>query len=271
VVAVGGKAATGQTQEQIVASIRGPEGSQVTLTIQRTGKPNFDVTITRRKYDLPLSSWTMIPGRTVAYIRLESFATGAGKAVTSAIQAAEAKGATAIIFDMRDNGGGYVGEAVDVASQFVGDGTVYQSVDRSGAIQNVPVKPNGLATSTSIPLIVLANGNTASAAEIVTGAIQDAGRGQVVGQKTFGTGTVLGRFELADGSVLRIGTQRWLTRNGRPIWHEGLEPDAVVALGTNTTMLTPDDIINTSMTAAQVNASGDAQLIKALELLKGKG
>jgi carboxyl-terminal processing protease len=271
VVAVGGKAATGQTQEQIVASIRGPEGSQVTLTIQRTGKPNFDVTITRRKYDLPLSSWTMIPGRTVAYIRLESFATGAGKAVTSAIQAAEAKGATAIIFDMRDNGGGYVGEAVDVASQFVGDGTVYQSVDRSGATQNVPVKPNGLATSTSIPLIVLANGNTASAAEIVTGAIQDAGRGQVVGQKTFGTGTVLGRFELADGSVLRIGTQRWLTRNGRPIWHEGLEPDAVVALGTNASMLTPDDIINTSMTAAQVNASGDAQLIKALELLKGKG
>ena len=271
VVAVSGKATTGQTQDQIIASIRGPEGSQVTLTIQRAGKPNFDVTITRRKYDLPLSSWTMIPGRTVAYIRLESFATGAGKAVTSAIQAAEAKGATAIIFDMRDNGGGYVNEAVDVASQFVGDGTVYQSVDRSGTTQNVPVKTGGLATSSSIPLIVLANGNTASAAEIVTGAIQDAGRGQVVGQKTFGTGTVLGRFELADGSVLRIGTERWLTRNGRPIWHEGLNPDVVVALGTNATMLTPDDITNTSMTAAQISASGDAQLIKALDLLKGKG
>jgi carboxyl-terminal processing protease len=271
VVAVDGKAATGQTQEQIIASIRGPEGSQVTLTIQRAGKPNFDVTITRRKYDLPLSSWTMIPGRTVAYIRLESFATGSGKAVTSAIQAAEAKGATAIIFDLRDNGGGYVGEAVDVASQFVGDGTVYQSVDRSGATQNVPVKTGGLATSSLIPLIVLANGNTASAAEIVTGAIQDAGRGQVVGQKTFGTGTVLGRFELADGSVLRIGTERWLTRNGRPIWHEGLEPDVVVALGTNATMVTPDDITNTGMTAPQINASGDAQLIKALDLLKGKG
>jgi carboxyl-terminal processing protease len=271
VVAVDGKATTGQTQDQIISSIRGPEGSQVTLTIERAGKANFDVTITRRKYDLPLSTWTMIPGRTVAMIRLESFATGAGKAVTSDIAAALKAGATAIIFDLRDNGGGYVGEAVDVASQFVGDGTVYQSVDRSGKTQNVPVKTDGLATSASIPLIVLANGNTASAAEIVTGAIQDAGRGQVVGQKTFGTGTVLGRFELADGSVLRIGTERWLTRNGRPIWHEGLEPDVVVALGANATPLTPTDISNGSMTAAQVKASGDAQLQKALDLLAGKG
>jgi len=271
VVAVDGKATTGQTQDQIISSIRGPEGTQVTLTIQRAGKANFDLTITRRKYDLPLASWTMIPGRTIAFLRLDSFATGAGKAVTADVQAALAAGATAIIFDMRDNGGGYVGEAVDVASQFVGDGNVYQSVDRSGQTQNVPVKTGGLATSTSIPMIVLANGNTASAAEIVTGAIQDAGRGQVVGQKTFGTGTVLGRFVLDDGSVLRIGTERWLTRNGRPIWHEGLDPNVVVALATNATPLTPDDISNTSMTAAQLKASTDAQLLKALDLLTGKG
>ena len=112
--------------------------------------------------------------------------------------------------------------------------------------------------------------NTASAAEIVTGAIQDAGRGQVVGQKTFGTGTVLGRFVLDDGSVLRIGTERWLTRNGRPIWHEGLDPNVVVALATNATQVTPDDI-NTGMTAAQLKASTDAQLLKALDLLTGKG
>ena len=160
---------------------------------------------------------------------------------------------------------------MDVASQFAGDGTVYQSVDRSGQTQSIPVKTGGLATDAKIPLIVLANGNTASAAEIVTGAIQDAGRGQVVGQKTFGTGTVLGRFELADGSVLRIGTERWLTRNGRPIWHEGLDPNVVVALPTNATPLTPTDISNTSMTAAQLKASTDAQLLKALDLLTGKG
>ncbi len=267
VIAVDGKSTTGQTQDEIVASIRGPAGTQVTLTIVRAGTPNFNVTITRRKYDLPLSSWTMIPGRTIAFIRLDSFATGAGKAVVSAIQAAEKAGATAIVFDLRDNGGGYVNEAVDVASAFVASGTVYQSVDRSGAVQNIPITPGGIATS--IPLVVLANGNTASAAEIVTGCIQDAGRAKVVGEKTFGTGTVLGQFKLADGSVLRIGTERWLTRNGRPIWHEGLEPDYPVPLGAKVVPLTPDEV--QGMTAAQLAASGDAQLLQALSLLEGKG
>jgi carboxyl-terminal processing protease len=267
VVAVDGQPTTGQTQDQIISSIRGPEGSQVTLTIERAGSPNFDVTITRRKYDLPLSSWTMVPGRTIAFIRLDSFATGAGKAVTDAIQAAKAAGATAVVFDLRDNGGGYVNEAVDVASQFVGDGTVYQSVDRSGKTQNIAVKPGGLATS--LPVVVLANGNTASAAEIVTGCIQDAGRGKVVGEKTFGTGTVLGRFDLADGSVLRIGTERWLTRNGHPIWHEGLDPDVAVPLASGVTPLTPDGV--NGMTAAQLAVSSDAQLLEALDLLQGQG
>ena len=117
-----------------------------------------------------------------------------------------------------------------VASQFVGDGIVYQAVDRSGKCRRIQIKTG--RPGHDIPLVVLANGNTASAAEIVTGCIQDAGRGKVVGEKTFGTGTVLGRFDLADGSSLRIGTERWLTRNGRPIWHEGLDPDVTVALPT---------------------------------------
>ncbi|HEY5629716.1 MAG TPA: S41 family peptidase [Candidatus Limnocylindrales bacterium] len=267
IVAVDGKSVTGQTQDQIIQSIRGPEGTQVTITLQRAGVANFDLTITRRKYDLPLASWTMIPGRKIAFVRLESFATGAGKGVENAIKAAESAGATAIVFDLRNNGGGYVNEAVAVASEFVGDGTVYQSVDRSGQNKAIPITPGGLATK--IPLVVLANGNTASAAEIVSGCIQDAGRGQVVGEKTFGTGTVLGRFELADGSVLRIGTERWLTRNGRPIWHEGLDPNVTVALAANATPVTPNDV--RSMTAAQLAGSGDAQLLKALDLLQGQG
>lgn len=267
VVAVDGKPTTGQAQEQIIASIRGPEGTQVTLTVQRAGVADFSVTITRRKYDLPLSSWTMIPGRRVAFIRLDSFATGAGKAVVAALGAAEKAGATAIVFDLRDNGGGYVNEAVAVASQFVGDGTVYQSVDRSGAVKDIPVEPGGLATT--IPLVVLTNGSTASAAEIVTGCIQDAGRAQVVGEKTFGTGTVLGRFELADGSVLRIGTERWLTRDGRPIWHEGLDPSVAVPLPASVVPLTPDGV--NGMTAAELARSDDAQLLRALDLLTGKG
>ena len=267
IVAVNGASMQGDTVDQVVAKVRGPEGQPVTLTIQRAGVPNFDVTIIRRKFDLPLVSWSMIPGRTVAVIRLEQFATGATAAVKDAITKAKAAGATALILDLRQNPGGYVSEAVGVASQFVGTGIVYQSVDASGKEQDVAVEPGGIATE--IPLIVLADGGTASSAEIVTGAIQDAKRAQVVGEKTFGTGTVLGRFDLADGSSLRIGVERWLTRAGRPIWHEGLQPDVTVALPTDGVALTPDGIRD--MTAAELAASSDTQLLKALSLLAGKG
>ncbi len=117
--------------------------------------------------------------------------------------------------------------------------------------------------------VVLADGDTASSAEIVTGAIQDAKRAQVVGEKTFGTGTVLGRFDLADGSSLRIGVERWLTRNGRPIWHEGLEPDVNVTLADTVQPVVPDTL--RGMSAADLAKSPDLQLLKALELLQGKG
>jgi carboxyl-terminal processing protease len=206
----------------------------------------------------------MIPGQDVAMIRLDQFATGATKGIEDAITKAKAAGAKKIVLDMRGNPGGYVNEAIGVASQFVGDGIVYQSVNKGGTEKDIPVQPGGLATQ--IPLVVLADGNTASSAEIVTGAIQDADRGKVVGEKTFGTGTVLGRFDLSDGSSLRIGVERWLTRDGRPIWHEGLEPDFKVALGDTVQPLVPDDLRD--MTAAQLAASSDAQLLKALEVIK---
>jgi carboxyl-terminal processing protease len=149
----------------------------------------------------------------------------------------------------------------------VGDGTVYQSQDASGKTTDVPVQAGGLYTEG--PLVVLANGDSASSAEIVTGAIQDAKRGTVVGEKTFGTGTVLGRFDLADGSSMRIGVERWLTRGGRPIWHEGLEPDVKVVLPDTTTPLLPDDLKDLS--GADLAKSPDAQVLKALEVLKGDG
>lgn len=267
IVAVNGKPTEGETIDEVVANVRGPEGQQVTLTIGRAGVANFDVTITRRKFDLPLITWTMVPGRTIALIRLEQFSTGATKALEDALTRAKAAGATAILLDLRGNPGGYVNEAVGVASQFVGDGIVYRSIDRSGVEKDSPVEPGGLWTTG--PLVVLTDGDTASSAEIVTGAIQDAKRGEVVGEKTFGTGTVLGRFDLADGSSLRIGVERWLTRAGRPIWHEGLQPDVTVALPADVQLVRPDDLRD--MTAAQLAASGDTQLLRALEVLKGDG
>ena len=267
IVEVDGWKTEGHTTDEVVSRVRGPEGEPVTLTLGREGTENFDVTITRRKFDLPLVSWAMVPGRDVAMIRLEQFATGATKAVQGAITEAKAAGATAIILDLRSNPGGYVNEAIGVASQFVGDGIVYQNQDASGKTTDVPVEAGGLYTEG--PLVVLANGDSASSAEIVTGAIQDAKRGTVVGEKTFGTGTVLGRFDLTDGSSMRIGVERWLTRGGRPIWHEGLEPDVKVVLPTTTAPLLPDELKDIS--AAELAKSPDVQVLKALQELKGEG
>ena len=263
ILAVDGTTTKGESLDETVSRVRGPEGKDVTLTIGRQGKADFDVTITRRQYDLPLSSWAMVPGTKIAMIRLEQFASGATEAIKKDITDAKAAGATSIILDLRANPGGYVSEAVGVASQFVGDGIVYQAIERDGTPKNADIQPGGLATD--IPLVVLADGNTASSAEIVTGAIQDAKRGEVVGEKTFGTGTVLGRFDLADGSSLRIGVERWLTRSGRPIWHEGLEPDVKVDLPENSELVTPDSLRD--MTAAQLAKSTDAQVLKAVQLL----
>jgi len=267
ILAVDGKSTDGETIEEVVARVRGPEGEKVTLTIGRAGTEDFDVTIVRRRFDLPMVSWTMVPGSDVAYVRLEQFATGATKAMKEALEAAKADGATALVLDLRANPGGYVNEAVGIASQFVGEGTAYRSVERDGEEKEVPVEDGGLWTE--LPLAVLVDGETASSAEIVTGAIQDAKRGTVVGEQTFGTGTVLGRFDLADGSSLRIGVERWLTRGGRPIWREGLVPDVSVPLADDVALVLPDDLRD--MKAGELAASTDAQLLKALELLRPEG
>jgi carboxyl-terminal processing protease len=267
ILAVDGKTTAGETIDQTVTRVRGPEGEAVTLTIGRTGAADFDVSIVRRKFDLPLVSWAMAPGTVIAVIRLEQFSSGATKALQEAVKAARADGATSLVFDLRDNPGGYVTEAIGVTSQFLADGIVYQAVDASGKEKDAKIEPGGVATD--IPLVVLTNGGTASSAEIVTGAIQDAKRGTTVGEKTFGTGTVLGRFDLADGSSLRIGVERWLTRGGRPIWHEGLDPDITVALADTATLLTPDAL--RGMTAAELAATTDAQLLRALKVLQGGG
>jgi len=120
-----------------------------------------------------------------------------------------------------------------------------------------------------LPLVVLINQGTASAAEIVAGALQDAHRATLVGETTFGTGTVLNEFHLSDGSVLLLATEEWLTPNGRVIWHQGISPDVAVSLPSTTAPLFPE--AERGMTPEPLRASGDEQLLRALELLGGSG
>ena len=184
--------------------------------------------------------------------------------MVNALKEAKAAGATGILFDLRGNPGGYVDQAVAVASQFLTSGNVYLTRDRSGTETPSPVTPGGIATD--VPLVVLVDGQTASAAEIVAGALQDAGRAQLVGETTFGTGTVLGTFPLSDGSAITIGTERWLTPKGRAIWQEGITPDVTATLPIGATYLLPDDLA--TLGAAGIAASTDHQFTAGLDALR---
>ena len=263
ILKVDGNAVAGQTIEQIVVKVRGPEGTPVTLVLQDLDGSERSLTIVRAKIDQPLVSWALAPGSKDAVIRLESFSTGAAKDMVAAIRAARAAGAAGIVLDLRGNGGGFVTEAINVASQFLGSGVVYISQDRSG--KQVPHEVAGGGLATDIPLVVLVDGQTASAAEIVTGAIQDAGRATIVGETTYGTGTVVGTYPLADGSAVTIGIERWLTPKGHAIWREGLTPDETAALAQGVTFLVPDDFA--ALGSGGIAGTSDTQLQAALRSL----
>jgi carboxyl-terminal processing protease len=264
VIAVDGKETAGSDLDTVISWVRGEAGTSVTLTVT-AGANGRERTLTIVRADVQIQpvSWAMATGTKTAVIRLEQFSQGASAALIAAFKAAKADGAERLVLDLRGNPGGYVGEAVAVASQFLASGTVYVERNAKGVEKPSPVTPGGVATN--LPLVVLVDHGTASASEIVAGAIQDAGRAKVVGVTTFGTGTVLGEFPLSDGSALRIGTVEWLTPKGRVIWHAGIAPDVVVDRTDTIKPVVPDDL--RSMSAAQVTQMTDPQLKKALALV----
>jgi len=266
-VSVDGTSVAGLTLDEVVSKVRGIEGTKVTLELRSPSATPRTLTITREKLDLPLASWAFVPGTRDAVLRLESFSAGAGKATSAALREALDEGAQGIVLDLRGNPGGYVNEPVEVASQFLSSGVVYVSEDRSGTRTPHEVKGGGIATD--IPLVVLVDGQTASSAEILTGALQDAGRATIVGVTTYGTGTVVSTFPLQDGGALTIGTERWLTPKGRAIWREGLVPDEVAELPTGAALVVPDDFA--TLGAGGVAATADPQLEAALAALGREG
>ena len=263
VLAVDGKSTAGEDLDSVISRVRGEAGTQVVLTI-RSGAdgPERDVRIIRADVKIEPVSWAMVPGTTTAVLRLEQFSSGASPKFRKALEDLQAAGAERLILDLRGNPGGFVNEAGAIASEFLASGNVYIERNAAGEEKATQVTPGGIATD--IPMVVLVDGGSASAAEIVAGALQDAGRARVVGEQTFGTGTVLGEFALSDGSALRIGTVEWLTPKGRVIWHEGITPDIVVARPTDVPPVVPADL--ESMSAADLAGMKDPQLKKAIEL-----
>lgn len=265
-ISVDGQSVQGLTPDKVVQQVRGDEGSQVTVTIQRpsTGE-QLDFNITRAHIKLPAVSWTMIPGTNIALLRYLEFNAGSADELQAARDQAIAAGATSIIVDLRGNPGGYVGEAVKSASEFLHGATVYIRETADG--QKIPVMTDDSVPSTDLPLVLIVDQNTASSSEIFTGAMQAAGRAPVVGETTFGTGTVLLPFTLSDGSVVRLAVERWLTPQGDLIFGKGITPTYPVALGANGVPLEPTDVQN--LTPDQLSSISDVQLLEAISLAGG--
>ena len=267
IVAVDGKRTEGASIDDVAGWVRGEAGSTVKITV-RNAADSKERTLSITRADVPVQAvtWTMVPGTKTAFIQLEQFSNGSADALVKALKDAGGAAADRIVLDLRGNPGGYVNEAVGVASQFLSSGLVYVERNAQGETTDHPVSPGGVATD--LPLVVLVDGNTASAAEIVSGALQDAGRAKVVGETTFGTGTVLGEFDLSDGSALRVGTVEWLTPKGRRIWHEGIAPDVSIVMPSGVQPLSPDDVAR--LTGPSIATMKDTQLAKALELVSAE-
>jgi carboxyl-terminal processing protease len=207
----------------------------------------------------------MVPGTDIAVLRLIQFSDGAAAELQRVRDEALGAGARALILDLRSNPGGFVAEAVRVASLFLDDGTVYIRELADGERISVPTADNVAAVDQ--PLVVLIDEGTASSSEIVAGALRSAGRAELVGQTTFGTGTVLLPFELSDGSAVRIAIERWLTPDGELIFGQGIEPTVEVPLAPTDIPVEPDEL--RELTPADMPTIADPQLRRAIELLGG--
>ena len=265
ILKVNGEEVGGLPLEQAVGLILGPSGSTVNLTIfsPRTGR-TLNLSIVRARITLHNVKYQRLPGTKTAHVRIASFSKGVGEDLQKALKSLQPEKPTGIILDLRNNPGGLLEEAVETASQFLGSGNVLQEKNARGEVTPVRVRSGGLALV--IPMVVLINGGTASAAEIVAGALQDARRATLVGEKTFGTGTVLSPFPLSDGSALLLAVEEWLTPAGQVIWHKGISPDITVLLPPEVRPLFPE--AEKEMTAAELRESKDGQLLRALDLLQ---
>ncbi len=214
--------------------VRGEPGTQVKIEVKR-GEQVLPFTITRAIIEVPSVEsriiTTTVEGKDalVGYLRINSFTERTGKEVQNAIKNLNSANAEGYLIDLRDNGGGLLSAAIDVTSQFVGEGAVAYEKKREGEEIAFNVKTGMAGATQDKPVAVLINNNSASASEIVAGAIQDYKRGPLVGEKSYGKGSVQLVFELGDGSAVRVTTAKWFTPNKRALDGVGLTPDVPAA------------------------------------------
>jgi len=254
-VAVDGIEITSETTlEDVLTMVRGPVDEIVRLAIRREGEEELLVfDITRQEVEIPAVSWRLLEeAPDVGYIKLNLFSERAADELREALDDLMAQDARYIVFDLRDNGGGLLQAAIDVSSQFIADGVILYEKKKGDQEKFYPVESKDPVVD--VPLVILVNGGTASASEIVAGAVQDRGRGWLVGEKTFGKGSVQLIYDLSDGSSLHVTAARWLTPNRHQIDGAGLTPD-----------------IEITLTEQDRQQGRDPQLDRAVELLQQQG
>ena len=245
VVAVDGESVNGTTMEDQISQIRGEEGTDVTLTLQRDEQEPFDVTITRAEIVLQEVETRMIDGH-VGYIGLNGFSAPAADQFRTALSDLLDQGADQIVFDLRDNPGGYIDAAQKIASQFIDDGLIFTQESSGDDVREWPSTGDGVATDPSLPVAVLINGGSASASEIVAAALQETGRATLVGEPSFGKNTVQvwGRLENEGG--VRITISRWFTPEHNSVAPDGIQPD-IDAARTAETLPEDDPVLDAAL------------------------
>lgn len=251
---VDGESITGKTAADVSALVKGEAGTDVTLTIFResTGEV-LEKTVTRQDIQVKTVSWRMMEDN-IGYIAITNFRENTYSQFKEALDMLEAEGMEKLVLDLRNNTGGLVKSAHEIGEELLPEGIMVYTMDKDGNREDTLCDD----VYNDVPLVVLVNGNSASAAEILAGAIQDTGRGQLIGTTTFGKGLVQRLFTLPDGSGLNVTIQKYYTPNGTSIHGVGITPDYEVEL--------PEEY------AQQTNipAETDTQLQKAVEVLSEK-
>ena len=248
-----------------VKRMRGPKGTKVTVTIVREGvKEPFDVTLTREVIQVQsVRSQELEEG--IGYIRIRQFQERTAQDLVASVERLDKAGRlSGLIIDLRNNPGGLLPAAVEVSEEFLGDGKLVVYTEGRVRNQNMRFVAHAKRPITEVPLVVLVNQGSASASEIVAGAIQDHGRGLVLGTQTFGKGSVQTIIPLADGSGLRLTTARYFTPKGRSIHGKGITPDIVIEAVKEDPAAKPPAV---PLSEAELQKK-DVQLQRAVEILK---
>lgn len=264
IMTVDGKDIAGLPLSQVAREISGPVGTSVDLEMLNPKTHHLrNVNIVRADITVSDVSWHQIPGTEVADVRIAAFDDHMSHDLRGALREIQQQKLKGLVLDLRNNPGGVLDEAVRVASQFLPGGNVLLVRSAQGKITPLPVEPGGLATN--MPVAVLINRGSASAAEIVAGALGAVHRAQLIGETTFGTGTVLNQFPLPGGSAMLLAVDEWLTPDGQSFWHKGISPDIQVSLPQDAQLLVPAAMAG--MTPDELKSSDDQQLLRALDVV----